>query len=56
MQLYINNKIIINAVEHKGTIEENHAHIETPGLVRVQGKTHYGENPRKFFFLEIVIK
>jgi len=26
--------IIINAIEHKGTIEENISHIETPGLVR----------------------
>ena len=34
MQLYRKkNIIIINAAEHKGTIEENHAHIETPGLV-----------------------
>lgn len=48
MQLYINNNnIIINAAEHKGTIEEKHVHIETPGLVKDQGKTHYGENPCK---------
>lgn len=40
-----NNIIIINAVKHKGTIEEKHAHIETLGLVVGQGKTHYGENP-----------
>jgi hypothetical protein len=51
MQLYRKNNIIINAVEHKGTIEEKHSHIETPGLVGDQGKTHYGENPFKFFFL-----
>ena len=37
MQSYVNNV-------NKETIEEKHAHIETPGLVRDQGKTHYGEN------------
>jgi len=43
MQLYgKNNIIIINASEHKGIIEEKHSHIETPGLVGDQGKTHYG--------------
>ena len=46
-----NNIIVINAAEHKGTIEEKHAHIETPGMVGDQGKTNYGENPCKFFFL-----
>jgi len=51
MQLYRKNNIIINGAEHKGTIEEKHSHIETPGLVRDQGKTHYVENPFKFFFL-----
>lgn len=51
MKLYRNNNIIINIVEHKGTIEEKHSHIETLGLVGDQGKTHYGENPSKFFFL-----
>lgn len=30
MQLYRNNNIIINAVEHKGIIEEKHSYIETP--------------------------
>ena len=34
-----NNIIIINATKHKGTIEEEHSHIETPGLVGDQGKT-----------------
>lgn len=43
MQLCRNkNIIIINAVEHKGTIEENHSHIETPRLEGDQRKTHYG--------------
>ena len=52
MQLYRkNNIIIINAAEHKGTIEENDSHIEKPVLVRDQGKTYNGENPFKFFFL-----
>jgi len=45
------NIIIINVVEHKGTIEEKHSHIETLGLVGEQGKTHYGENHFKLFFL-----
>lgn len=40
-----NNNIIINETEHKGTREEKHVHIKTPGLVRDQSKTHYGENP-----------
>ena len=44
------NNIIINAAKHKRTIEEKHAHKETLGLVGDQGKTHYGENPCKFFF------
>jgi len=43
-----NNNAIINVVEHKGTIEEKHAHIETLGLVKNQGKTNYGENPCKY--------
>jgi len=52
MQLCINNNsIIINAIEHKGTIEEKHSHIETPGLVRDQGKTHYGGNPLQIILL-----
>ena len=38
-------------MEHKGTIEEKHSHIETLGLIEDQGKPHYGENPFKFFFL-----
>ena len=52
MQLCRNNNIIIiNEAEHKGTIEEKHSHIETPGLERDQGKTHYGENPFKILLL-----
>ena len=51
MQLSRNNNIIINAIEHKGTIEKKHSHIETPGLVGDLDKTHYGENPLKFSFL-----
>jgi len=43
-----NNNIIINAVEHKGRREEMHVHIETPGLVGDQGKTHYVENLCKY--------
>ena len=27
------NVIIINAMPHKGKIEKNHSHIETPGSV-----------------------
>lgn len=38
-------------MKHKGIIEENHSHIETLGLVGDHGKTHYGENPFKLFFL-----
>jgi len=45
-----NNNIIINAAEHKGTQKEKHAYIKTPGLIRDEGKTHYGKNPCKFFF------
>jgi len=48
----MNNITIINAIEHKGTIEEKHSHIETPILVEDQGKTHYGENSCNFFFLD----
>jgi len=40
MNLYRKNNIIINATEHKGTIEESHAHIETSELVGDHGKTH----------------
>lgn len=38
MELYRKNNIIVNAVKHKGTIEEKHPHIETQGLVRDKGK------------------
>ena len=51
MYLCRNNNIIINAVEHKGKIEEKHLHIEPPRLVKDQGKTHYVENAFKFLFL-----
>jgi len=51
MQLFRKNNIIVNAVKHKGTIEEKHSHIETPRLVEDQSKTHHGENPFKFYFL-----
>lgn len=51
VKLYKKNNIIINAAEHEGTIEENHSHIDTPGLVGDQDKTHYDENPFKIFFL-----
>lgn len=37
--------IIINEIEHNGNIEENNAHIETPGLIEDHDKTLYGENP-----------
>jgi len=50
MQLYRKNNTIINAVKHKGTIEEKHSHIEEPGLVGDNGKTHYSEDPFKLFF------
>lgn len=51
MQLCIKNNIINNETKHKGTIEENHSHIETLGLVGDQRKTPQGGNPFKLFFL-----
>lgn len=50
MQLYRKNNSTINAVKHKGTIEEKHSHIGTPGLVEDEGKTHYDEDPFKLLF------
>lgn len=46
MQLCRNNNIIIiiiNATEYKGTIEEKHAHIETPRLIKDQCKPTMGK-------------
>jgi len=45
-----NNIIIIYAVEYKATIKEKNVHIEIPGLIGDQRKTHYGENLWKLFF------
>ena len=52
MQLRRKKNIIIDVAEHKGTTEEKHSHIETPRFVGDQGKTHYEENPFKFFLLD----
>lgn len=41
------NIININAIEHKGKIEEKISHKGTPGLVGGWGKSHCGENPFK---------
>lgn len=35
-----NNIIIVNAAKQNETIEENHSHIETTGLVGDHRKTH----------------
>ena len=46
-----NNNFIINAAKHKGKREEKHAHVETTGLVKDQGKTPLGGKPFEVFFL-----
>ena len=51
MQLCRNNNSIINAIEHKGTIKENHSHIETQRLVEDQGKTPQGGKPFQILLL-----
>lgn len=51
MKLYRkNNIVIINAMKHKGAIEEKHSRIETQGLVKTREKPTWGK-PLKFFFL-----